>query len=143
MKRIYLYALFLLFSAASCGPRNSDKESTSDSDIDAARNFIQAALKGNFNDAKKFMLNDTENVEKLDAASRIQRTPDEKQGLWDASINIHERKLLNDSTSIIVYSNSYYKNNRDTLKVIKHDGNWLVDFKYLFKHDDPVAAPAK
>lgn len=143
MKNFYFYVLFLLFLIPSCLPDNKEKETTSDSDIDAARNFIQAALKGNFDDAKVFMLNDTENVEQLDAAARIQRTPDEKQGLWGASINIHERKLLNDSTSIIVYSNSYYKNNRDTLKVVRHNGNWLVDFKYLFKHDDAAAALRK
>ncbi|ANH82443.1 hypothetical protein A8C56_17025 [Niabella ginsenosidivorans] len=143
MKRSYFCFLFLLFLLPSCLPDRSDKEETSDSDIDAARNFIQAALKGNYNDAKKFMLNDTENVERMDAASRIQRSPDEKQGLWDASINIHERKLLNDSTSIIIYSNSYYKDNKDTLKVVKRNGNWLVDFKYLFKHDDSLPASGK
>jgi len=41
---------------------------------------------------------------------------------------------VNDSTSIVIYSNSF-KNNPDTLKVIKTGGKWLVDFKYLYLHD--------
>lgn len=132
MKRTFLYFLFLLFLFPSCLPDKADKEEPSDSDIDAARSFVQAALRGNYERAKQHMVHDSANDERLDAVSRIPRTPDEKQGLWDASINIHSRKLLNDSTSIIIYSNSFYKDNKDTLKVVKKDGQWLVDFKYLF-----------
>lgn len=132
MKRTFLYFLFLLFLFPSCLPDKADKEEPSDSDIDAARSFVQAALRGNYESAKQHMVHDSANDERLDAVSRIPRTADEKQGLWDASINIHSRKLLNDSTSIIIYSNSFYKDNKDTLKVVKKDGQWLVDFKYLF-----------
>jgi len=42
--------------------------------------------------------------------------------------------LQNDSTTITVFSNSY-KNDKDTLKIVKQDGQWLVDLKYLFEHD--------
>ncbi|MCF3109845.1 hypothetical protein LL912_13780 [Niabella sp. CC-SYL272] len=132
MKRTGFYFLFLLFLLPACLPDKSDKNEPGDSDIDAARNFIQAALRGNFKSAATYMLHDSANDERLDAVARMPRSSDEKQGLWDASINIHQRKLLNDSVSIIVYSNSYYKDNKDTLKVVKKDGTWLVDFKYLF-----------
>ncbi|HOZ97769.1 MAG TPA: DUF4878 domain-containing protein [Niabella sp.] len=111
---------------------NSD---AAENDLDAARNFIQSALKGRFDRAADYMLHDSVNDEKLDAVSRMQLSSAEKQGLWDASINIYNRKLLNDSTSIIVYSNSFHKYNKDSLKVVKVDGKWLVDFKYLFDHD--------
>ncbi|WP_157558227.1 hypothetical protein [Niabella aurantiaca] len=132
MKRMHFYFLFLLFLLPACLPDKADKDEPGDSDIDAARGFIQAALRGNFKSAANYMLHDSANDERLDAVARMPRSPDEKQGLWDASINIHERKLLNDSVSIIVYSNSYYKDNKDTLRVVKKDGAWLVDFKYLF-----------
>ena len=36
--------------------------------------------------------------------------------------------------TIIIYSNSY-KNDHDTLKVLKVSNQWLVDLKYLFEHD--------
>ncbi|MBZ4190083.1 DUF4878 domain-containing protein [Niabella beijingensis] len=140
MKRIYLYFLSLLFLLPACLPDKSDKDEPGDSDIDAARNFIQAALKGNFKSAANYMLHDSANDERLDAVARISRTPDEKQGFWDATINIHQRKLLNDSASIIVYSNSYYKDKKDTLKVVKKDGAWLVDFKYLFDPNKQIPA---
>ena len=106
-----------------------------ESDITAATGFVQAALKGKYDRAADFMLHDSLNDERLDAVSRMQLSSAEKQGLWDASINIHSRKLVNDSTSIIIYSNSFHKENQDTLKVVKKEGKWLVDFKYLFDHE--------
>lgn len=126
---IYLLATLLLLACNT--PVKEDEEA--ENDLDAARNFIQAALKGNYDKAGEYMLHDAENDEKLNAISRVKLSGDEKQGLWDASINIHNRNLVNDSTSIIVYSNSYYKENKDTLKVVKAGGKWLVDFKYLFE----------
>ncbi|MGC4231592.1 MAG: DUF4878 domain-containing protein [Niabella sp.] len=133
MKRlVVLKALVVIFLiACNAGPERDDAEN----DLDAARNFVQAALKGRYDRAADYMLHDSLNDERLDAVSRMQLSSDEKQGLWDASINIHNRKLINDSTSIIVYSNSFHKDNRDTLKVVKKDGKWLVDFKYLFDHE--------
>lgn len=140
MKNIIYFLMFLLTFACNSTENNTDNEE--ENDLDAARNFVQAALKGKYDVAGKFMLKDSVNEERLDAVSRIQLSSDEKQGLWDASINIHNRKLINDSTSIIIYSNSFHKENTDTLKVVKQDGEWLVDFKYLFDHDQENAAPA-
>lgn len=136
MKFIYKVS-FLLFLLAGCGQAENDqtKEESSENDLDAARNFIQASLKGHYEEAKNYMLRDSVNEERMDAVSRVKLTSDEKQGLWDASINIHNRNVINDSTSIIIYSNSFYKNNTDTLKVVKKQGKWFVDFKYLFDHD--------
>lgn len=123
--------IVLLVAACSGGA----EQNMADSDLDAAKGFLQAALKGKYDRAADFMLHDSLNDERLDAVSRMELSSNEKQGLWDASINIHSRKLVNDSTSIIVYSNSFHKENRDTLKVVKQDGKWLVDFKYLFDHE--------
>jgi hypothetical protein len=133
MKRlVVLKALAVIFLiACNAGPESDGAEN----DLEAARNFVQAALKGRYDRAADYMLHDSLNDERLDAVSRMQLSSDEKQGLWDASINIHNRKLINDSTSIIVYSNSFHKENRDTLKVVKKEGKWLVDFKYLFDHE--------
>lgn len=134
MKRImFLGAGITVLIILSCKNDASDKEA--ENDIDAARGFVQAALKGRYDRAADFMLHDSLNDERLDAVSRMKLSSEEKQGLWDASINIHSRKLLNDSTSVIVFSNSFHKENLDTLKVVHKDGKWLVDFKYLFDHE--------
>ncbi len=132
MKLIGLSVIVILLLA---GCKGGSEQNEAETDLGAAKGFVQAALKGKYDRAADFMLHDSLNDERLDAVSRMELSPDEKQGLWDASINIHSRKLVNDSTSIIVYSNSFHKENQDTLKVVKKDGKWLVDFKYLFDHE--------
>jgi len=130
----YIFAC-LFFFAACASPADKEKEEASENDLDAARSFIQASLKGQYGKARDFMLQDSVNEQHMDAVSRVNLSSNEKQGLWDASINIHSRQLLNDSTSIIIFSNSFHKENRDTLKVLRIDGQWLVDFKYLFNQN--------
>jgi hypothetical protein len=144
MKRIVCF-LFLLFLIQSCKNVEDNKQAKVTNmpiadDQSAAINFVQAALKGRYDEANKFMLHDSVNDERLDAVSRVQLSLNEKLGLGEAFITIHSSNQVNDSTSVIVYSNSYYKDNKDTLKVVKINGKWLVDFKYLFDHDQEVAS---
>ena len=61
-------------------------------------------------------------------------SPADKQGYRDASINIHNVETVNDSTTIVNYSNSYKKEKAD-LKVVRLNGAWLVDFKHSFPAD--------
>ena len=133
MKKIVYLSSFLLFYLGAC--TSADKESTkeSENDVDAARNFIQAALLGDYDLAQSYMLQDSVNTERMNVIKRINLSKDEKAGLASASINIHDVTRRQDSTTIVIYSNSF-KNNHDTLKVIKNEGKWLVDFKYLFEH---------
>jgi len=138
MKQYILNAAsFLLLFAAACN--NQDKkaeESRSENDIDAARNFIRAALDGKFNEAKTFLLADSANIQYFDLNERnYQRiNPDHKRYYREATINIHNVTPENDSTTIVIYSNSF-KNDHDTLRVVKKQNQWLVDLKYLFEHD--------
>ncbi|MFT3901757.1 MAG: hypothetical protein QM727_01165 [Niabella sp.] len=140
MKKTFFLLWIIAGLLTACG-NNNNKQPESENDLEAARNFIEAALKGKYDMSRNFMLQDTENLERLDAVSRVQLSSSEKQGLWDASIKIINRHLVNDSTSIIIYSNSFHPENTDTLKVVKLDGKWLVDFKYLFNHDQPDVPP--
>jgi len=89
------------------------------------------------------MLSDSGNLEWMNAIRRNNLSKEERSGLSSASINIHNIARRNDSTTIVIYSNSF-KNNWDTLKVVKREGKWLVDFKYLFEHstDTLNVAPA-
>ncbi len=130
----YLSLSFLLFFAWAC--KNDDKlDKQAENDIDAARSFIQCALNGDFEKAKNYMLQDSLNLEDLQTAIRLNQrlTPDEKKKYREASIRIHERRALNDSASIISYSNSY-RQRKDSLLLVKVDDRWLVDFKYIFHH---------
>jgi hypothetical protein len=132
MKKILYICSFLLFCFAACN--NHEEAPKSENDVDAIRNFIQSSLYGDYEKAKKYMLADSINLEQMNAIERVNLSADEKRGLANASINIHNVRRVNDSATIVIYSNSY-KNNWDTLKAIKKGGEWLVDFKYLFTHD--------
>ena len=128
-----LLGLFLL---ASCG--NEEKApATSDSHVDAVRNFVRAALDGKFNEARMYMISDSLNNNYMDLAERsyTNMNQENKDGYRASSIHFPSPMItVNDSISIVIYSNSF-KNNPDTLKVIKTGGKWLVDFKYLYQHD--------
>jgi hypothetical protein len=133
---IIIVVSFLLFFT-NCN--NSDKqaeENKSESDMDAARNFLEAALKGNYKDASTYMLRDSTNMGYLAVTERKynQMDVDEKRNLRNASLRFYDPLLQNDSTTITVFSNSY-KNDKDTLKIVKENDQWLVDLKYLFDHD--------
>lgn len=135
-------SLFLLLTACS----NADKQGTakSENDIDAARNFIRAALDGKFNEAKGFLYNDSSNTEYFDAYRRNYQKiePEIKRDYRESTINIHAVTQVNDSTTVVIYSNSF-KNDHDTLKVLKKNDQWLVDLKYLFQHDDTLHLPTQ
>jgi hypothetical protein len=137
MKNKTLCALsFLLFFAAGCADAdNQQDDPASENDIDAARNFIQASLKGEYTRARTYMLNDSANQQFFDAYERnfTRLDGEEKRDYREASINIHDVNPVNDSTTIVIFSNSH-KKDKDTLKVVKVNKEWLVDFKCLFQH---------
>jgi len=118
--------------------KNNDRPAgKSENDIDAARNFIRAALDGKFDDARKYLLPDSINTNWMDVAERSFRNTDAetKNGYRSASIHIHNvNYLIKDSVTVVIYSNSF-KNDHDTLKILKQTGQWLVDLKYLYEHD--------
>lgn len=118
---------------------------SSESDLDAARNFVQAALANDFKKAALYMIDDSLNRNYLDVTARSfdHLDPDTREKYRGATIRIHQPvTYLNDSTTIVVYSNSY-KNDLDTLRVLRQNGQWLVDLKYLFEHEPPSAEPKK
>jgi len=137
MKRILGFS-FLLFFAAACNS-NEDQATASqpEDDLDAARAFIRANLDGKIESARKLMFEDSVNIQYFNAFERDydKWDPETKRMFRESTINIHKRKLVNDSTSVVIFSNSY-KNNWDTLKVLFVNGTWKVDLKYLFDHPD-------
>jgi hypothetical protein len=138
MKTRYLLFL-LLFISASCGDDRGDASMTSDSAVDAARNFVQAALVGDFDRARNFMVDDSLNNEDLNTVRRLNErlSKEEKDKYQEASIRIHQDRKVNDSTEIVYYSNSF-KNKIDSLKVIRDKNEWKVDFKFMFHKNDSL-----
>ena len=129
-----------LFLQFFLGCTNDDKKAdettipASENDVDAARNFITAVLRADFDKAKTFMVNDSLNNQYLDATERSFKekfATEERRNYREASINIHSVRPVGDTVSFIDYSNSF-KKEREHLKVLKKDGQWLVDLKYTF-----------
>lgn len=138
MKKSFLYIITICCSLSFTACNSNDKKSTvvSDSNIDAARNFIRAALDGKFTEAKRYMLDDSLNNYFMTLAERsyLKYDQETRTSYLNASIQFHKTIPVNDSVSIVIYSNSY-KNDHDTLKVLKSGQTWLIDLKYLFLHD--------
>ncbi|MDB5251934.1 MAG: hypothetical protein JWP27_1103 [Flaviaesturariibacter sp.] len=130
LSRLACAACIVLFAACS---GNQQETVTSDSDVDAARNFIRASLDNNFEQAAGYMIPDSTNTEYLDAVKRNrgQLTKDENFSYRESSIRIYDTRRVNDSTSIVSYSNSF-KNQKDSVMVVRRRNQWLVDLKFSF-----------
>jgi hypothetical protein len=133
-------ALFLVM-AGCANDKKENKEVTSENDVDAARNFIRSALDGNWREARRFMLQDSTNTQLLDTYENNYQThmnKEDKRGYREASITLFDTREVNDSVAIIKYSNSF-KKQKDSLRVVRMDGTWLVDLKYSFPQTDTSA----
>ena len=125
--------MFLQFFCACNG--NTDRSNvtaTSENDADAARNFIRLVLNGKLDDARGMLVNDTLNTQLFDAYERkynSRTSAADKRGYRESSIKIYSVRPVNDSVSIVSYSNSFIQR-VDSLKVIRDKEAWKVDLKY-------------
>ena len=62
---------------------------------------------------------------------------DKKQHYKNASYEINKLEDINDSTVIINYSNDYM-NKPMSIKIIRVNGIWSVDFKYVYSVNLPI-----
>lgn len=139
---VLLSFLFLQFFCACSGGEGegSTEVTTSENDVDAARNFIRSALDGKYDRARRFMIEDSTNNQYLDLLQRNYESrmdPEDKRGYRESSINIHGIRSVNDSMSVVTYSNSFKKKN-DSVMVVHRADNWLVDLKYSFSPADSI-----
>ena len=128
MNKLLFCLLIFIFS---CNNKNDYRKP--ESALEAGREFIDNSLKGHYNTAKKYMLLDDENVYWLNKVSTDYNklSEQDKAGYSQASININEVADVSDSVTVINYTNSYKKRSQK-VKVVKHNGEWVVDFKYTF-----------
>lgn len=118
---------------------NADEQAGKpESDLDAARMFIRDALDGRYDEARKLMIVDSTNENRMSDTERTYEhmKKEDKRDYREASINIHNVRKVNDSMTVVTYSNSF-KNTHDSVKVIRQNGEWLVDLKYTFQRTLP------
>jgi hypothetical protein len=125
--------LLVLIIFSVCVTTGCNEYPAAETALEGGREFIDACLKGDFEKASFYMITDNENTKYLLKIKRDYhaKSADEKYQFSRASINVLEDVLLNDTTHIINYKNSYDNATRK-VKVIKRHNAWLVDFKYTF-----------
>ena len=134
MKKGMLILVTLLPLFWACNGGEDTVAEKGENDVDAARMFIRSALDGRWNDAKRLIVQDTFNIQHLDVAEQNytkRMNVTEQRGYREAQLRIHDTREEGDSVTIVTYSNTY-KNKRDSVKVVKMGGQWLVDLKYSF-----------
>jgi len=130
MKRLIIILVAFTFLLVACN--NKDEVKKTDP-LESGRGFIEASLKGDYVQAKKYLLNDSTNNEYFEGLKDFNSklSSEEREGLRDANIIIDSTNQVSDSVNIITYSNTY-KNQPSKLKMVKRNNEWLVDFKYTF-----------
>ena len=120
----FFISVALLFSC-------SHKHERPDTALDTGRSFIRATLDGDFDAAQELIYSDSLNVQyfNLYKTQYERSSDDEKKNYKNADYTINKYDNVNDSVTIIDYSNSYMKKPLE-LKVVRKDNEWQIDFKY-------------
>ena len=109
--------------------------------MDAASKFLRAALDGDYKKARTYLVKDSTNNQMIDIYEKDYNSnlpPEDKIKYKSASIRfLKETHEVNDSTTIIHYSNSY-KNKPDSLKILRINGQWFVDLNFTFQPKDSI-----
>lgn len=122
MKQIIYLSIFFLFA---CG--NKIYKPAEDA-LDAAREFKDGCLKGNFDKAKYYLFPSKKNETKLNKLQDgyFKQSSKEIKQSQEASIIIKYNKQLSASKTQIIFSNSF-NSIEDTLFVIYKNNIWQVD----------------
>ena len=124
MRRLIWITAILLIS---CSGKDQNYRKADDA-LDAGREYINACLQGDFSKAAFYTLPNDKNKAVLKELEKNYREKDKegRQQFRTASININEVKELTDSSTLIMFSNSFDKQPH-TLYVLKQNNTWLVD----------------
>ena len=127
IKKIFIpLAIFLV----ACSNGRSFKKA--EDAQDAGREFIRASLDGDYEKAEFYLLQDTTNQILMNKWKKDFDQLDEKtkQQYKDADIHPINIQTLNDSVTTYTYTNSF-KKDTSTVKIVRLNGEWLVDLKEI------------
>jgi len=118
---------------------NTDEKKRPSTALDTGRAFIRASLDGDFKTTEELLLKDTQNLELFESYKKLyERMPAEnKKNYKSASYEINKYLDVDDSTTIINYSNSYM-NKPMEIKVVRRNKQWCIDFKYISSGNLPI-----
>ena len=122
-------ACILLFAPCSI------KKELPNTDIEVARVFVKYVLENNFSEASTLVKNDAANnsyLKQLEKSQQSKWSKEEVEQYKNADVIIFEVSNVNDTISIINYANSFKVQEKSKVKVVKINGQWMVDLKYTF-----------
>ena len=113
----------------------SNKKELPNTDIEVAKTFVKYVLENDFNEAATLVAKDAANdvfLKQLEKSQQEKWSKDEAVQYKNADFIIFEVINVNDTISIINYANSYKVQEKNKVKVVKINGQWMVDLKYTF-----------
>ncbi len=130
--------VFIFCSVMICSCTENKKQHPATA-LDAGREFIRASLDGDFKTAEMLLSTDPQNQQAFDSyKAYYQKWPkDRKEHFKKANYEIKNYEDVNDSTTIINYSNDYMNKPMD-IKVIRENKEWKIDFKYTYSGNLPT-----
>jgi len=136
MKRNLLLAIAAVVLFAACNDNKKERPTTA---LETGRLFIRECLDGDFKSAEPLVFKDSQNVQLFNSFKEYygRMSDDKKNQYKKASYQINKYADLNDSTTIINYSNDYM-NKPMEIKIIRKDNEWNVDFKYTYSGNLPI-----
>jgi hypothetical protein len=135
MRKLLFFTVVCL-GFVSC--QTSDESRPADA-LETGRVFIRASLDGDFKKAEALLYKDSVNQQFFDTYKTLYgRLSEEKRKSYKTSeYNINKYLDVDDSTTIINYSNSYM-NRPQEIKIVRKNGQWWVDFKYISSGNLPI-----
>lgn len=127
----YLSVLLFASLLLSCSGTESYKKA--EDAEDAGREFIRASLDGNYDKAKFYLLQDSDNIMLLDKwqTNYNKLSTEDRVSYKNANILPLNIQKLNDSTVNYQFTNSFKRKDTTNIRIVKTGGEWLVDFKDL------------
>jgi len=103
-------------------------------DIGVANTFIRDLLDNDMKGAETLLLKDEANMQYFDIIKQRYNKLDknELEKYKNSDIIINEISNVSDSVRVVNYSNSYNKDSKNTVKVVRINNQWLIDLKYTF-----------
>ena len=126
-------SILVIFSAIffAC---NSNSTKTPVTDVEVATTFIRNILDNKFTEAEQYLLKDETNSQIFERFQKQYSSKDKKilEQYREADIIVNDISYVTDSVCIFNYSNSYSKDVKTKLKVVRVNNKWLIDLKYTF-----------
>ncbi len=133
MKKHFLVSVAFSFVLFSCNQEPSVQPA--ENATDAAREFVRAALDGDYPRASGYLLKDSVNLLLFERQKMnyVNMTSAQKESYKSSSIRPIGIEKVNDSVSVFRYYHSANPTDTFPLRVKKENGLWLVDLKSVIK----------